>query len=59
MEEHRLRVFVNRVTRKSYEVTGEWRRLKGAYPYYTPNIIRVKKMEKNEMGGACSMYGIH
>jgi len=49
MEEHRLRVFVNRVMRKifkpkRYEVTGEWRRLKGAYDLYcTPNIGRMKK----------------
>jgi hypothetical protein len=39
MEEHRMTVLVNRVMRKifdpkRYEVTGEWRRLKGAYPYF-------------------------
>jgi hypothetical protein len=25
--------------------------------YSPPNIIRVNKIEKNEMGGACSTYG--
>jgi len=59
-EERRLRVFENRVLRRMFgskrdEVTGEWRRLIDLYS--SPNIVRVIKIEKNEMGGACSAYG--
>jgi hypothetical protein len=25
--------------------------------YSSPSIVRVSKIEKNEMGGACSAYG--
>jgi hypothetical protein len=47
-EEHRLRVFENRVLRgifgpKRDEVTGKWRKLHNE--------------ENNEMGGTCSAYG--
>ena len=50
-EEHRLRVFENRVLRKIFgpksdEVTGEWRRLhdEELYDLYcTPNIVQVIK----------------
>ena len=50
-EEHRLRVFDNRVLRKIFgpkrdEVTGEWRRLhtKELYDLYSsPNIVQVMK----------------
>jgi hypothetical protein len=53
-EEHRLRIFENRVLRrifgpKTYEVRGEWRRLlnKELYSLYSsPNIIRVIKSRK-------------
>ena len=64
-EERRLRVFENRVLRKVFgpkrdEVTGEWRKLHNEelndlYPL--PNIVRVVKIETNEMGRACSPYG--
>jgi hypothetical protein len=55
-------VFENRVLRgmfgpKRDRVTGEWKRLHNEELndlYSSPNIIRVKK---NEVGGACSMYG--
>jgi len=65
-EEHRLRVFENRVLRRIFgpkrdEVTGEWRKLHNEELnnlYSSPNIVRViKKIKKNEMGGACSAYG--
>jgi hypothetical protein len=61
-EEHRLRVFVNRVLRRIFgpkrdEVTGEWRKLhnKELHDLYSsPSIIRV---EEDEMGGPCSTNG--
>ena len=64
-EERRLRVFENRVLRmlfgpKRDEVTGELRKLHNEELndlYCSPNIVRVIKFEKNEMGGACSAYG--
>ena len=40
--------------------TGEWRKLHNEELndlYCSPNIVRVIKIEKNEMGGACSTYG--
>jgi hypothetical protein len=50
-EEHRLRVFENRVLRRIYgpkrdEVTGEWRQLRNEELnnlYSSPNIVRVIK----------------
>ena len=64
-EERRLRVFENRVLRRIFgpkrdEVTGEWRKLHSEELndfYSSPNIVRVIKSRKNEMGGACSAYG--
>jgi hypothetical protein len=62
-EEHRLRVFENRVLRRIFgprrdEVTGEWRKLHNEelnVQYSLPNI--VLEIKKNEMGRACSAYG--
>jgi hypothetical protein len=45
---------------KRDEVTGEWRRLCNeelTHLYYSPNIVRLKKIEKNEMDVACSANG--
>ena len=61
-EERRLRVFENRALRRIFgskrdEVTGEWRRLHNEELndlYCSPNI---DKIEKYEMGEACSTYG--
>ena len=42
------------------EVTGEWRRLHNEElndMYSSPNIVRVIKSIKNEMGWACGAYG--
>ena len=63
-EEHRLRVFENKVLRKIFGttkdgITGEWRILPNAelYAFYSsPNIIR-NQIETNEMGRTCSTYG--
>jgi hypothetical protein len=54
MEEHRLRVFENRVLRrifepKRYEVTGEWRKLHDEELHdlnSLPSIIRINKLRR-------------
>jgi len=59
-EERGLRVFENRILRRIFElktdeVTEEWRKLHNEELndlYSSPNIVRVKKMDKNEMGWA-------
>ena len=64
-EERRHRVFENRVFRRIFrpnrgEVTGEWRKLyieELNYQYSSPKYYSGDKIEKNEMGGACSTYG--
>ena len=58
-------MFENTVSRRifgprSEEVTGEWRRLHNEKLNdlcCSPNIVRVIKIEKNEMGWACGAYG--
>jgi hypothetical protein len=62
-EERRLRVFENRVLKRVFglkrdEVTREWRKLHNEELndlYSLPNVVR--KIEKNEIGGACGAYG--
>ena len=64
-EERKLRVFESRVFRRTFgpkrgEVTGEWRKLRNEELndlYCSPNSWGVK-IEKNEMDGACSAYGV-
>jgi len=64
-EEHRLRVFENRVLREVFgpkrdEVSGVWRKLHNEElndQYSLPSIVRVVKIETNEMGRACGAYG--
>jgi hypothetical protein len=64
-EEHRLRVFENRMLRrifgpKSDKVTGEWRKLhnKELHDLYSsPSIIRIIKCGEDKMGGPCSTNG--
>jgi hypothetical protein len=63
-EEHRLRVFENRVLRRIFgpkrdEVMGEWRKLHNGElhnVYSSPCIIRQIK-SRREVGGACSTHG--
>jgi hypothetical protein len=58
-EEHRLRVFENRVLRRIFqskkdEVTGEWRELHNevlSNLYFSPNIIQVIKSRKIRWAG--------
>jgi hypothetical protein len=62
-EEHRLRVFENRVLRRIFgpkrdDVTGKWRKLHNEELrdlYSSPSIIRG--VEEDEMGGPCSTNG--
>jgi len=59
-EEHRLRVFENRVLRRIYgpkvdEVTGESRKL---HNEELTQYCSGDNIEKNEMGAACSAYGV-
>jgi hypothetical protein len=64
-EEHRLRVFENRVLRgifgpKRDEVTGEWRRLHNEElndRYSSTNIIRVIKSRKMRWAGHVARMG--
>jgi len=61
MEERRRRVYENRVLRKfgrkRDEVTGEWRKLRNEELYDLYQYCSGDKVEKNEMGRACSAYG--
>jgi hypothetical protein len=65
-EEHKLRVFENRVLRRIFghkrdEVTGECRKLNKLELndlYCSPNIERVIKSRRMRLSVACSMYGV-
>jgi hypothetical protein len=64
-EEHRLRVFENRVLRKIFrpkrnEVTGEWRKLHNEELhdlYYSPSIIRIIKSRRMTLAGHVARMG--
>jgi hypothetical protein len=64
-EEHRLRVFENRVLRRIFgpkrdEVTGEWRRLHNEELnnlYSSPTIIRVIKSRRMRWAGHVARMG--
>jgi hypothetical protein len=63
-EEHRLRVFENRVLRRIFgpkrdDVTGEWRKLHNEELrdfHSSPSIIRIIK-SRSMMGGSCRTNG--
>jgi hypothetical protein len=64
-EEHRLRVFENRVLRRIFvprrdEVKGDWRKLHNEELhnlYSSPNIIRMIKSRRMRWAGHCSTNG--
>jgi hypothetical protein len=64
-EEHRLRVFENRVLRrifrpKRYEVTGDWRKQHKEelhYLYSSPNIIRMINSRRMRWAGHVARMG--
>jgi hypothetical protein len=64
-EEHRLKVFENRVLRKIFgpkrdEVTGEWRKLhnEGLHDLYSsPSIIRIIKSRRMRWAGYVAPIG--
>ena len=64
-DEHRLRVFENRVLRRVFgpkrnEVTGEWRKLHNeelSDMYSLPNIVRVVKSRRMKWAGHVARMG--
>jgi hypothetical protein len=64
-EQHRLRVFENRVLRRIFgpkrgEVTGGWRKLHNEELhglYSSPSIVRVNQSKEDKMGGECGAQG--
>jgi hypothetical protein len=64
-EEHRLRVFENRVLRRIFgptrdEVTGGWRKLRNEELrdlYSSPSIIRIIKSRRMEWAGHVARIG--
>jgi hypothetical protein len=64
-EEHRLRVFENRVLKRIFgpkrdEVTGEWRKLHNkelSDLYSSPNIIRIIKSRRMRWTGHVARMG--
>jgi hypothetical protein len=64
-EEHRLKVFENRVLRRIFgpkrdEVTGDWRKLHNEElhnMYSSPNIIRIIKSRRMRWAGHVAQMG--
>jgi hypothetical protein len=65
MEEHKLRMFENRVLRRIFgpkrdEVTGEWKKLHNEELrdlYTTPSIIRITKSRRMRWAGHVARMG--
>jgi hypothetical protein len=60
IKEHRLRVFENRVLRRIFEVTGEWRKLHNEELhdlYSSPSIIRIIKARRMRWAGHIAQMG--
>ena len=62
-EEHRLRVFDNRVLRRIFgsnreEVTGEWRKLHNEDLYCSPNIFRMIKSRRMRLAEHVARMGV-
>jgi hypothetical protein len=62
-EEHRLRVFENRVVRSIFgpnrdEMAGEWRKMHNEelHNLYS-SADSIRKVKANEVGGACGTHG--
>jgi hypothetical protein len=60
-EEHRLRVFENRVLRRIFEpkrdeVTGEWRKLHNEELHNLYSSPDIRQVKANEVGGACGTH---
>jgi hypothetical protein len=63
-EDHRLRVFENRVLRRIFgpkrEEDGSWRKLHNdelQSLYSSPNIVRMIKSKEGVVGGTCGTNG--
>jgi hypothetical protein len=59
-EEHKLRVLRRIFGPKRDGVTGGWRKLHNEEPhnlYSSPSIIRIIKVEEEEVGGTCGTNG--
>jgi hypothetical protein len=64
-EEHRLRVFENRVLRRIFEpmrceVKGEWRKVHNEELrdlYSSPSIIRILRSRRTRWAGSCNTNG--
>jgi hypothetical protein len=62
IQEHRLRVFENRVLRRIFgsrrnDVTGSWRKLHNEYLYSSPSIIIVIKSKRMRWAGYVARIG--
>jgi len=64
-EESRLMFFESRLLRRIFGVmtdgeTGEWTKLQNKelhYLHYSPNILQIIKIDKNEISRVCNAYG--